>query len=69
MVRRRTIEVSGMSCMGCERTVENALRNASGVHRVDADHEAGTVEVAVDEDVPEDDLTSTIREAGYDVAA
>lgn len=57
-----------MSCGGCERTVENALRNVADVHRVDADHEAGTVEVAFDEDLSEDDLASTIHDAGYDVA-
>lgn len=56
-----------MSCTGCEQTVENALGTIDGVTRVEADHEADAVEVVVDEDTAEDDLTGAIRDAGYDV--
>lgn len=67
MVERRTIQVDGMSCGGCEDAVENALRTLDGVHRVDANHEAGTVEVATESDVSDDDLGTTIHDAGYGV--
>lgn len=67
MVERRTVEVSGMSCGGCEQAVENALRSMDGVHRVDADHDAGTVEIAVEDDVSDDVLGRTIGDAGYEV--
>ena len=69
MARRKTIEVSGMSCNGCERNVENALKDISGVHRVEANHEAGAVEVAVEDDVDDDDLGTAIHDAGYEVVA
>ena len=69
MTERQTIEVSGMSCSGCERTVENALKNINGVHRVEANHEAGTVEVAVEDDVDEDGLGNAIHDAGYEIVA
>ena len=69
MAQRKTIEVSGMSCNGCERNVENTLKNISGVHRVEASHEAGTVEVAVEDDVDDDDLGTAIHDAGYEVVA
>jgi copper chaperone CopZ len=69
MVERRTIEVTGMTCDGCEQNVENALRNLGGVHRVEADHEAGTVEIAAEDDVDDGDLGAAIHDAGYDVVA
>ncbi|RDI72612.1 heavy-metal-associated domain-containing protein [Halopelagius longus] len=69
MVQRRSIDVSGMSCNGCERNVENALKNIDGVRRVEADHEAGTVEIVVEDDVTDDDLGPVIHGAGYEVVA
>jgi len=66
---RRTIAVTGMSCGGCERNVETALQRLEGVNRVDADHEAETVEVVTEDEVDDDDLHETIEDAGYDVAA
>ncbi|MFC6824536.1 heavy-metal-associated domain-containing protein [Halopelagius fulvigenes] len=69
MVQRRSIDVSGMSCNGCERNVENALKNVDGVRRVEADHEAGTVEIVVEDDVNDDDLGTVIHGVGYEVVA
>ena len=69
MTQRRTIEVSGMSCNGCERNVENALKNVDGVSRVEAKHKAGTVDVVVLDDVNDDALRTAIHEAGYEVIA
>lgn len=69
MVQRQTIEVTGMSCTGCERNVENALKHINGVRRAEANHEAGMVEVAVEDDVGDDDLETAIHDAGYEVVA
>lgn len=68
-MERTTISVTGMSCNGCEQNVENALRTLDGVRRVEADHEADTVDVVVDDGVSDADLTGAIERAGYDVAA
>lgn len=68
-MEQKTITVTGMSCTGCEQTVENALRDVDGVTRVEADHEGDTVEVVVDGDTADDSLTAAIRDAGYEVAA
>lgn len=57
-----------MSCNGCERNVENALKSVDGVRRAEADHETNTVEVVVD-DVSDDALSSSVRDAGYEVVA
>lgn len=68
-MERKTLAVTGMSCNGCEQNVENALQGHDGVSRVEADHEADTVDVVVDDAVTDDDLTTAIEGAGYDVAA
>lgn len=66
-MNRETISVSGMSCDGCEDSVESALGNIGGVSRVDADHEGDTVEVVVEDDVVNEDIRAAIEQAGYDV--
>ena len=67
-MERKTLSVTGMSCNGCEQNVENALQGLDGVSRVEADHEADTVDVVMDDDVSDTDLTAAIEGAGYDVA-
>lgn len=66
---RKILSVSGMSCNGCEDNVETALRTLAGVTRVDADHEADTVEIVAAEDVTDADLRAAIEGAGYDIPA
>ncbi|WP_247004745.1 heavy-metal-associated domain-containing protein [Halosolutus gelatinilyticus] len=66
MSDRQTIAVSGTSCARCERTVETALEGVDGVRRVDADHDAETVEVGVDDDVDERTIGDAVRDAGYE---
>ena len=56
-----------MSCGDCERNVENALQTVEGVTRVDADHEADSVELVVGDDVSDVDLRTAVTRAGYDV--
>lgn len=75
-MRRETIPVTGMSCTGCERTVESALQRVEGVTRAEADHEGDAVEVVVDDGVADEDLQgvadedlqAAVERAGYDVA-
>lgn len=68
-MKRETISVTGMSCNGCEQNVESALQSIEGVSRVEADHESGTVEVVLENDVADEDIDAAIEQAGYDVAA
>lgn len=68
-MNRKTLEVTGMSCDGCERNVEKALQNLDGVTRVEATHGADAVEVVVEDDVGDDELRAAIEQAGYDVTA
>ncbi|NHN48752.1 heavy-metal-associated domain-containing protein [Halostella sp. JP-L12] len=68
MSESRTIDVTGMSCNGCEQNVEDALEALDGVRSAEANHEGGTVEVVAD-DVSDDDLANAVRDAGYEVVA
>lgn len=62
-----TITVTGMSCEGCEQTVEEALQEVSGVTSASADHEAD--EVTVDGDADVQALVDAIDDAGYEASA
>ncbi|WP_049931001.1 heavy-metal-associated domain-containing protein [Halosimplex carlsbadense] len=68
-MQRKTISVTGMSCNGCEQNVETALRTLDGVNRVEADNEADTVEVVLEDRVSDGDVNAAIEQAGYDVVA
>ena len=68
-MQRQTITVESMSCTGCERNVTSALKIVDGVHRVEADHETGDVEIVVEDETDTDSLTQAIYDAGYDVSA
>lgn len=60
----QTIAVKGMTCGGCENTVETALQNVSGVETATADRTTETV--TVDGTVETETLITAIEDAGYD---
>jgi copper chaperone len=64
------IKVSGMTCGGCERSVQKALTSHAGVKDAKADRNAGVVAVEFDPAVIERAaLEKAITEAGFKVAA
>lgn len=63
----KSISVTGMSCGGCEETVENALSELDSVAEVDANNESDSVEVVLDGTIDDSRLRSTIEDAGYEV--
>lgn len=62
-----TITVEGMSCAGCEQSVEDALRGVSGVTDVDADRDSE--QATVEGNAAVDDLVSAVEDAGYSATA
>nr|VFJ60135.1 MAG: Copper chaperone CopZ [Candidatus Kentron sp. DK] len=44
----RTIRVTGMTCGGCEQTIQKGLNALPGIHQVYADHRMGRVKVTYD---------------------
>lgn len=58
-----TITVEGMSCGHCESTVEDALREVSGVTDVTVDRETNRASVDGEADVSA--LVAAVEAAGY----
>ncbi|MFB6178894.1 MAG: heavy-metal-associated domain-containing protein [Halorientalis sp.] len=62
-----TITVEGMSCEGCEQTVEDALNDVAGVTDASADREGESATIEGDADT--DALVAAVEDAGYDATA
>jgi copper chaperone len=64
-MKKETINVSGMSCGHCVKSVQNALSNLPlGNSKVEINH----IEVEYDENkVTHEQIAEAIEEAGYDV--
>ncbi len=60
------LEVSGMTCGGCARSVTRAVQMVPGVTRAMVDLEGGAVKV--DGDVAPDAVAQAIERAGFTVA-
>jgi copper chaperone CopZ len=64
--RTEVVEVRGMHCGGCERTVSGAVRALPGVERADADLVAEEVEVTFDPGrVGLEAIRAAVRDAGF----
>ncbi len=66
----KTIElnVTGMTCTGCENTIETALTKIEGVASAEALHTKATTTVSFDSTkVDQELLTQTINNLGYQV--
>ena len=64
------LNVSGMSCGGCEKSISKALLSHTGVSDVTASHESGVVAIEFDDaQIQAPQLRAAIEDAGFDVAA
>ncbi len=62
-------KVQGMTCGGCERSVQNALTSHKGVTAAKADRASGTVAVEFDPaQIEQAALAKAITAAGFQVA-
>jgi copper chaperone CopZ len=62
-----TLTVEGMSCEGCEQTVEDALKTVGGVESANADRTSNTATVEGAADI--DALVNAVNDAGYTASA
>ena len=62
----RMFKVNGMTCGGCARHVEKALRSAEGVVQVEVDVANGTARVTGA--APLEVLAEKVAQAGYELA-
>ncbi|MBL0126421.1 MAG: mercuric transport protein MerTP [Flavobacteriales bacterium] len=69
-VRALRMEVSGMTCAGCEEHVKHAVNELDGIISVSADHKAGTAEVSFDESRTDAEaVIAAINATGYTVSS
>ncbi|GGO02658.1 heavy-metal-associated domain-containing protein [Haloarcula pellucida] len=66
-MEQRTLSVSGMSCTGCEESVEAAALGVAGVEAATADHDADALVVETSGAIDDDALSSAVADAGYEV--
>jgi len=61
------INVTGMTCSGCELAVEKAIQTVPGVLAVKADHDAGQAAIGTEpgQHVPTDDILASLESIGY----
>ncbi|HLL25618.1 MAG TPA: heavy metal-associated domain-containing protein [Kofleriaceae bacterium] len=60
-----TLRVSGMTCNGCVKHVDAALREVPGVSAVEVDLAAGHAKVVHEDIAPPAVLIAAVGEAGY----
>ena len=64
------LQVKGMTCGGCKKSVENGLVALDGVENVNVELETGKVEVSFNESqVTVDQIRTAIQNKGYFVEA
>jgi copper chaperone len=69
MMTKETMQVKGMSCDHCIRSIEGSVGKLNGVSRVAVHLDTGTVDVEYDPDrVSRRDIEKTIGDQGYEVA-
>ncbi len=64
------LNVEGITCGGCEKSIRNALLAHDGVNEATASHTTGVVDIEFDETkIQQDKLQLAIEDAGFDIAA
>ena len=64
------LNVEGITCGGCEKSIRNALLGKEGVSDASASHETGVVNIDYDEaKIQQHAIKQAIEDAGFDVAA
>ena len=64
------LNVEGITCGGCEKSIRSALLENDGVSNATASHETGIVAIEFDDKkIAPAQLKQAIEDAGFDVAA
>ena len=67
-IKKKTISISGMSCINCQNRIEKALKKAKGIKEAAVSYEKGTAEISYDADrISLQEIETVIRAAGYEV--
>ena len=66
-MNEQTFYIEGMTCSGCERTVEHAVRRLEGCGTARADRKSGQLHVSYGPPCTEETIIRAVEEAGYSV--
>ncbi|MCD7775247.1 MAG: cation transporter [Clostridiales bacterium] len=66
---RITVKVDGMQCGMCEAHINDAIRNAFKVKKVNSSHTKGETVIIAKEDIDENEVRDVINKTGYTAAA
>lgn len=61
------LNVEGMVCTGCEKRVENSLKEIKNVKEVTANHENNKVIIKMEEEADINEIKERIDELGFEV--
>ena len=61
------LNVEGMVCTGCEKRVENSLKEIKNVKEVTANHENNKVIIKMEDEVDLNEIKDRIDELGFEV--
>ena len=61
-----TINIKGMHCQGCVKTVSNALSNIKGVKAVIVSLENKNALISFEGEIKKEDLISAVNELGFE---
>ena len=61
-----TINIKGMHCQGCVKTVSNALSNIKGVKAVIVSLENKNAVISFEGEIKKEDLISAVNELGFE---
>ncbi len=65
-IKSKSLNIGGMTCVGCQNTIERALRQQYGVVKVKVDYRAGKAEIDYDADaISPEEIVRTIEDLGY----
>ena len=64
---KTTVKIDGMMCGHCEAHVNDAIRAAFNVDKVNSSHEAGETSIVAEEALSEDAIKAALAETGYTV--
>jgi copper chaperone len=64
-----TIDVTGMTCDHCTRSVQAELSKVEGVTAVDVDLATGKVEITSTTPIDDASIAAAVDEAGYEVSS
>lgn len=67
-IKSKSLNIGGMTCVGCQNTIERALRQQYGIVKARVDYRAGKAEIQYDTDaISPEEIVETIEGLGYQV--